>query len=88
MLIAHTYRNANSYTDSYANCNVDTDAYVDSDTNPNGNPDSYAKAFTYTAASSDAATSPIADKRVVINVEWLGSSRENLASFPAEAKAI
>ena len=54
MLIAHTYPNANSYTDRH----VDSDAYAYGNTNSDR--DAYTKAFTHTAASTDATTSPIA----------------------------
>ena len=64
MLIAHAYANANSYTDSHGDRNVDSDAYVNSNTNTNRDSVlAYTKAFIHTAAPSDAATSPIAGSR-------------------------
>jgi len=70
MLIAHTYPNANSDTDHHANGNGNG--------NTNSNRDAHTKVFTHTASASDATTSPIAQKRLVTDVKWLGT-REKLS---------
>ena len=80
MLIAHTYPNANSYTDSHGNRDVDSDDYINTNGNGNSDRDAYPKTFTHPSASSDAATSPIAGKQVVTNVKWLGA-REKSREF-------
>lgn len=58
-----SHHNANADSDSNPNGNTHTNAY--SNSNPDGHRDAYIfiKAFNYTAASSDAATSPIAQKK-------------------------
>jgi hypothetical protein len=58
----------------------DANTYRNGDTDINA--DGYSKAFTHTEASSDAATSPIAEKQVVTDVKWLGA-RERSREFPS-----
>ena len=54
MLIAHTYPNANSYTDRHANCDSDSDFDTNRDTNANDERNSYTQGFNYTETSSDS----------------------------------
>ena len=72
--VANPYRN----TDANCNCNGDTNSHA------NGYVDAYTfgEAFAYAEASSNSATSPIAEERLVTNVKWLGT-REKPREFPS-----
>jgi hypothetical protein len=74
---ANNYAERNNHAD--ANSNSNTNSHADGHTNGDG---ACTKAFTHTAASSDPATSPIAEKQVVTDVKWLGA-RQKSREFPS-----
>jgi hypothetical protein len=72
----HPDANGYSHTDTNTYCHSDGNGHADGDCDH----DAYSKAFTHTEATSDAATSPIAEKQVVTNVKWL-EAREKSREF-------
>jgi len=60
--VAHTYLNANGYTDRHANCDSDSDFDTNRDSNANDEPNPYAQGFNYTETSSDSGSPAVTRK--------------------------